>query len=231
MLFNIHTLQWDDELLKLLRRPARACCPRCARRARSTADVSTTLGARRACRSPASPATSRRRCSARCAVSPGMTKNTYGTGCFLLQNTGTTPIASQQQPADDGRVADRRRDRVRARRQRVHRRRGGAVAARRPRHHPHVGRDRGAGGDACPTTAASTSCRRSPASARRTGIRTRAARSSASRAARRPAHIARAALESIAFQVADLLDAMQADAGIAAAPSCASTAARRPTTC
>jgi len=27
-------------------------------------------------------------------VSPGLTKNTYGTGCFLLQNTGTRPVAS-----------------------------------------------------------------------------------------------------------------------------------------
>ena len=68
----------------------------------------------------------------------------------------------------------------------------------------------------CRTTAASTWCRRSPASARRTGIRTRAARSSASRAARPAAHIARAALESIAFQVADVLDAMAADCGIPA---------------
>ena len=28
---------------------------------------------------------------------PGMSKNTYGTGCFLLQNVGTRPIASRQQ--------------------------------------------------------------------------------------------------------------------------------------
>ncbi len=28
-------------------------------------------------------------------VSPGMSKNTYGTGCFLLQNTGTTPARSE----------------------------------------------------------------------------------------------------------------------------------------
>jgi glycerol kinase len=28
-------------------------------------------------------------------VSPGLTKNTYGTGCFVLQNTGTRPVASQ----------------------------------------------------------------------------------------------------------------------------------------
>ena len=27
-------------------------------------------------------------------VSPGLAKNTYGTGCFLLQNTGTRPVAS-----------------------------------------------------------------------------------------------------------------------------------------
>src|SRR5947208_15610523 len=28
---------------------------------------------------------------------PGMAKNTYGTGCFLLQNTGTSPTASTHQ--------------------------------------------------------------------------------------------------------------------------------------
>src|SRR5262249_48180325 len=30
-------------------------------------------------------------------LSPGMSKNTYGTGCFLLQNIGTQPTRSQQQ--------------------------------------------------------------------------------------------------------------------------------------
>jgi glycerol kinase len=38
-------------------------------------------------RSAASPATSRARCSARPA-SPGLAKNTYGTGCFMLMHTG-----------------------------------------------------------------------------------------------------------------------------------------------
>ncbi len=28
-------------------------------------------------------------------IQPGRTKNTYGTGCFMLQNTGTKPIASK----------------------------------------------------------------------------------------------------------------------------------------
>ena len=61
-------------------------------------------------------------------------------------------------------------DGVRARRQRVHRRRGRAVAARRARHHPIVERRRGARRYRCPTTATSISCPRSPGSARRTGI-------------------------------------------------------------
>jgi glycerol kinase len=30
-----------------------------------------------------------------CCFKPGMVKNTYGTGCFLLMNTGTHPVASQ----------------------------------------------------------------------------------------------------------------------------------------
>src|SRR5712692_2218318 len=34
------------------------------------------------------------RCLQRC-VEPGMAKNTYGTGCFLLMNTGAQPVASR----------------------------------------------------------------------------------------------------------------------------------------
>ena len=52
--------------------------------------------------------------------------------------------------------------------------------------------------------------------ARRTGTRSRAAPSSGITRGTTAGHIARAALESIAFQVADLLDAMAADCGIAA---------------
>ena len=39
-------------------------------------------------RSPASPATSRRRLFGQACFEPGSAKNTYGTGCFLLLNTG-----------------------------------------------------------------------------------------------------------------------------------------------
>ena len=68
---------------------------------------------------------------------------------------------------------------------------------------------------------------------RRAALGRRGARhaSSASRAARTRAHIARAALESIAFQTADLIDAMQQDCGPAADANCASMAAPRATTC
>ena len=78
-------------------------------------------------------------------VAPGLTKNTYGTGCFMLQNTGEQPgrlAATGCSRPSPGRSAARR---VRARRQRLHRRRGRAVAARRPGHHPPVVGRRGAG--------------------------------------------------------------------------------------
>ena len=94
--------------------------------------------ASRACRSPASPATSRRRSSARLCCEPGMAKNTYGTGCFMLQNTGDQrrrlAATSCSRPSPG---SCERPDRIRARRQRVHRRRRRAVAPRRPRHDPH----------------------------------------------------------------------------------------------
>ena len=64
---------------------------------------------------------------------PGMAKNTYGTGCFLLMNTGDERGRLEERAADDDRLRGRRRAGVRARGLGVHRRRGGAVAARRPR--------------------------------------------------------------------------------------------------
>ena len=47
-----------------------------------------------ACRSPGSPATSRRRWWARVASRAGQAKCTYGTGAFLLAHTGSTPVPS-----------------------------------------------------------------------------------------------------------------------------------------
>lgn len=62
---------------------------------------------------------------------PGNAKNTYGTGCFLLMNTGDKPVGEPQRPADDGCLGNRRKDNICAGRVCVCRRCGNSVAARR----------------------------------------------------------------------------------------------------
>ena len=141
---------------------------------------------------------------------PGDAKCTYGTGAFILMNTGAEPVPSRARPAHHrGLEAGRRRRGrrcLRARGHRLHRRRRGAVAARRARPHRAGGRGRGAGRARCPTRAASWSCPPSPAWARRTGGPRRAASSPGSPAAPPPAHLARATLEGIALQNVDILE-------------------------
>ena len=101
---------------------------------------------------------------------------------------------------------------IRARRQHLHRRRGGAVAARRPGDHRDVGRGRGArrgvpdtGGVVFVPAFAGLGAPHWDPYARGDDHRP-AARHEAG-------HIARAALESIAFQVADVLEAMHSETG------------------
>jgi glycerol kinase len=93
LLFNIHTGQWDDELLALLNVP-RALLPEVKD---SSADFGVSepglFGGPIAIRGIAGDqqaATIGQACFA-----PGMMKSTYGTGCFALLNTGSTPVASQ----------------------------------------------------------------------------------------------------------------------------------------
>jgi len=93
LLFNIHTGAWDDELLKLLQVPA-AMLPEVKD---SSADFGTTapglFGGAIAISGIAGDqqaATIGQACFA-----PGMIKSTYGTGCFALLNTGTTPVTSK----------------------------------------------------------------------------------------------------------------------------------------
>ena len=147
MLFDITRLRWDEELCDLLhvpidRLPGGRPVERAGRASRRTA------AARRAgSRSAASPATSRRRCSARPASSPGMAKNTYGTGSFVLLNVGADVPAAGRGDADDrGLDAGRRHGRLRPRGGHLLHRIGDPVAARRARHHRRRRRDRTAGG-------------------------------------------------------------------------------------
>ncbi len=95
LLFNIHTLQWDEELLKLFRIPA-AVLPHVhpssgvfgetdAALLGGAVPIAGVAGDQQA-------ATFGQACFA-----PGMAKNTYGTGCFMLMNTGVAAITSQHQ--------------------------------------------------------------------------------------------------------------------------------------
>ena len=91
MLFNIHTQQWDDELLALLNVPA-SLLPEVVPSSGVVAETDV-LGASIPIAGIAGDqqaATFGQACHA-----PGMAKNTYGTGCFLLMNTGAQAIASR----------------------------------------------------------------------------------------------------------------------------------------
>jgi glycerol kinase len=93
MLFNIHTGEWDRTLLKLFRIPA-ALLPEVRSSSEVYGEVSTSLGLSRV---PVSGLAGDQQAAlfGQMCIAPGLTKNTYGTGCFMLQNTGLKPIASK----------------------------------------------------------------------------------------------------------------------------------------
>jgi glycerol kinase len=93
MLFNIHTLAWDDDLLRLFDVPA-SLLPEVRASSEVYGRVSTTLGLERV---PVAGIAGDQQAAlfGQMCVTPGLSKNTYGTGCFLLQNTGTAPVASE----------------------------------------------------------------------------------------------------------------------------------------
>lgn len=93
MLFNIHTQSWDDELLALLDIPA-AMLPQVVPSSGEVGISDEFLFGHRipitGIAGDQQAATFGQACHA-----PGMAKNTYGTGCFTLMNTGKAAIASQ----------------------------------------------------------------------------------------------------------------------------------------
>jgi glycerol kinase len=92
MLFNIHTGKWDDELLRLLNIPA-SMLPEVRASSEVYAQVTTTLGLGEVAIAGIAGDQQASLFGQRC-TSPGLTKNTYGTGCFTLQNTGTRAVPS-----------------------------------------------------------------------------------------------------------------------------------------
>lgn len=94
LLFNIHTLDWDDELLRVMDVP-RTMLPEVrpssevyGHTAEGLFDVPIPLAAIAGDQQAAT--------FGQCCFQPGMAKNTYGTGCFLLLNTGERPVSSNQ---------------------------------------------------------------------------------------------------------------------------------------
>ncbi|MCC7420136.1 MAG: glycerol kinase GlpK [Planctomycetaceae bacterium] len=93
LLFNLHTLEWDDELLKALNIP-RAMLPE----VRASSEVyGETDPAHFGKAIPIAGIAGDQQAATfgQACFEPGSAKNTYGTGCFLLMNSGTKPIASK----------------------------------------------------------------------------------------------------------------------------------------
>lgn len=92
MMFNIHTLQWDEEILKELDIPA-SMLPEVkpSSHVYGLADTEFLGG-----EVPIAGIAGNQQAAlfGQCCFEPGMVKNTYGTGCFILMQTGEKAIAS-----------------------------------------------------------------------------------------------------------------------------------------
>jgi glycerol kinase len=93
MLLNIHTLEWDEELLNLFNIP-KAILPEVKQSSEIYGETSTTLFSTKI---PISGIAGDQQAAlfGQMCTTPGMVKNTYGTGCFLLMNTGKEAVSSK----------------------------------------------------------------------------------------------------------------------------------------
>jgi len=87
MLFNIHSLQWDEELLKLFDIPA-SVLP-------EVKPSSNVYGKTNGVPIAGMAGDQQAALFGQMCTQPGMVKNTYGTGCFMLMNTGEKAITSK----------------------------------------------------------------------------------------------------------------------------------------
>ena len=93
MLFNIHALKWDEELLALFDIPL-SMMPEVRSSSEVYGHTKTTIFAHRV---PIAGIAGDQQAAlfGQMCVEPGAVKNTYGTGCFLLMNSGEKPIDSK----------------------------------------------------------------------------------------------------------------------------------------
>jgi len=93
MLFNIHKMEWDGQLLELFGIPAAILPKVCS----SSEVYGHTAGDVWAARIPIAGIAGDQQSAlfGQLCTEEGMVKNTYGTGCFLLMNTGDKPVVSR----------------------------------------------------------------------------------------------------------------------------------------
>jgi glycerol kinase len=211
LLYNIHTHDWDDELLRVLNVP-RAMLPEIVT---SSGEIARTAPGIFGSPVPVAGIAGDQQAALfgqRC-VRPGMIKNTYGTGCFMLMHTGDAPVGSKRKLVATvawrcaghaqyalegsvfvaGAIVQWLRD-------------GLGIIGTSAEVEPLAASVRDNGGVyLVPALVGLGAPHWDPAA--------RGAIFGLTRGATR-AHIARAALESIAFQSADLAEAMQQDGGI-----------------
>ncbi len=93
MLFNINTLKWDEDLLKLLDIPTNMM-PEVKSSSEIYGHTKTTIFAHEV---PISGIAGDQQAAlfGQMCIEPGAIKNTYGTGCFVMLNTGEKPVKSE----------------------------------------------------------------------------------------------------------------------------------------
>ncbi|MFY7652175.1 MAG: glycerol kinase GlpK, partial [Chitinophagaceae bacterium] len=94
MLFNIHSLEWDTELLNLFNIPQQILPE-----VKTSSEIyGYTQPALTATSVPVAGMAGDQQAAlfGQMCIKKGMVKNTYGTGCFMLMNTGTKPVISTQ---------------------------------------------------------------------------------------------------------------------------------------
>ena len=93
MLFNIHTLKWDDELLRLFDIP-KSMLPQVKSNSELFGYTDTLIFSSHI---PITGVAGDQQASmfGQMCINKGMVKNTYGTGCFIMLNTGVKPVASK----------------------------------------------------------------------------------------------------------------------------------------
>jgi glycerol kinase len=93
LLFNLRTGEWDEDLLKLLRIPA-SVLPRVVA---SSGELGVTEASLLGAELPIAGIAGDQQAATfgQACFAPGMAKNTYGTGCFMLMNTGGQRVPSR----------------------------------------------------------------------------------------------------------------------------------------